>query len=268
VKPETADDDTASGTGITAQVDPVQERFTIPRQSDAHLHRQRLREQLEAGAAGPLTLVSAPAGTGKTVVVSDWARRAREQGPVAWVTLEAADASRPRFWSSFAQGLGRCGVAVPPPDAQTGPAADGVYLDAVVSALVDRGEDQRAQPVVVVLDCEADISAPVAEDLDSLLHRSAGLLHLVLAVREDPVLPLHRYRLAGTVVEIRLDDLAFSPPEAREVMRKAGVELSEPALTTIVDRTRGWGAGLRFAAVTLARQDDPDRAALDFCGST
>ncbi len=153
------------------------------------------------------------------------------------------------------------------PVAQTGPEmADGGYVDAMVSALVGRSEPQRAEPVVVVLDCEVDLSAPVAEDLDSLLHQSGGLLRLVLATRMDPVLPLHRYRLAGTVVEVRMAHLAFTLDEARELMTKAGVGLSETALRTIVDRTHGWGAGLRFAAVALDRHDDRERAAVDFCG--
>src|SRR5664280_3846314 len=84
--------------------------------------------------------------------------------------------------------------------------------------------------------------------------------------RVDPVLPLHRYRLAGTVVEVRMADLAFTLDEARELMRMAGVELSEVAMQTIVDRTHGWAAGLRFAATSLDKHDDPERVALDFTG--
>lgn len=265
VKHETPDEDVASGPGVTAPMDPAVERSTIPRRSAGLLSRPRLLEQLEAGVAGPLTLVSAPAGTGKTVLVSDWARGARAKGPVAWVTLGPNDDSLSGFWSSFAQGLSRCGVIMELP-ASGMETPDGGYVDALVSALLDRGQAQGAETVVAVLDCEAEISAAVAEDLDSLLHRSAGLLRLVLATRADPVLPLHRYRLAGTVAEVRMVDLAFTLDEARELMRMAGIELPETALQTIVDRAWGWAAGLRFAAVALDRQDDAERAALDFCG--
>ena len=255
------------GTGIATQVDPVAQRFTIPRHSEGSLERPRLLEQLERGVAGPLTLVSAPAGTGKTVLVAAWARRAQAQGPVAWVTLEATDESPARFWSSFARGLERCGVAVrQPPVHSEAPEVDGAHIDAMVSALLARAELQQPGPVVVVLDCEADISAAVAGDLERLLHRCAGLLRLVVATRVDPVLPLHRYRLAGTVLEVRMADLAFALNEAHELMRMAGVELSEVAMQTIVDRTHGWAAGLRFAATSLDKHDDPERAALDFTG--
>jgi LuxR family maltose regulon positive regulatory protein len=234
-------------------------------------------------------LVSAPAGTGKTVLVSTWASRARLQGPVAWVTLEANDESPARFWSSFTQGLGRGGVDLHLPPARAGSEdIDAGYVDAMVSAFLERAEEQSpaersagpvsagpvtagpvtAAPVMVVLDCEAGISAAVAEDLDRLLRRSGGVLRLVVATRVDPVLPLHRYRLAGTVAEIRIADLAFTSDEARGLIGKAGADLSEAALQRIVDHTQGWGAGLRFAAAALDRQADKERAAMDFCGDS
>jgi LuxR family transcriptional regulator, maltose regulon positive regulatory protein len=252
---------------VVSHLDSVGERFEIPRQQQGLLPRSRLLKHLDLGVEVPLTLVSAPAGTGKTVLVSTWARRAQAKGPVAWVTLEAWDASRTRFWWSFTQGLGRCGVVVDLPSAQSDvDELDGSMVDAVVASLLERAESGRAAPVVMVLDCEAEISAAVAEDLDALLRRSDGLLRLVVVTRVDPVLPLHRYRLAGSVVEVRMADLAFTLDEARELMTRAGVDLSDAALQTIVDRTQGWGAGLRFAAVSLTRQQDTERAALDFSG--
>jgi LuxR family transcriptional regulator, maltose regulon positive regulatory protein len=269
VKRETGDEDQEGGTGIAQRVDAVSERFTIPLQSEGFLQRARLLEHLELGVAGPLTLVSAPAGTGKTVLVSAWARRAQARGPVAWVTLDGQDKSRTRFWWSLVEGLGRCGVVVRQPAAEADPQdVGGGYVDALISALLEREELKHAEPMVVVLDCEADISPEVAEDLDSLLHHCAGLLRLVVATRVDPALPVHRYRLAGTVVEVRVADLAFTLDEARELMSRAGVELSETALARIVDRTHGWAAGLRFAAVSVQKQDDQERAAMDFSGDT
>jgi LuxR family transcriptional regulator, maltose regulon positive regulatory protein len=267
VKQETGDDDQARGAGIDNQDDPVAERFTIPRQPEGYLNRPRLLEDLERGAAGPLTLVSAAAGTGKTALVSAWARRAQANGPVAWVTLEPEDESPTAFWSSCAVGLGRCGVVVGIPASR--PSSDGLqdgHVDAMVSALASHAGQRSGRPMVLVLDCAADISAEVAAGLDGLLHRSAGLLRLVIATRVDPALPLHRYRLASPFVEVRMADLAFTLDEARELMKMAGVVLSEVALRTIVDRTHGWGAGLRFAAASVGSHDDQERTALDFRG--
>jgi LuxR family maltose regulon positive regulatory protein len=118
----------------------------------------------------------------------------------------------------------------------------------------------------VVLDFDTGIPASVAEDLDRLLRRCDGWVRLVVLTRVDPVMPLHRYRLAGTVAEVRMEDLAFTLDEARELMAEAGVELSETSLMSIVDRTQGWGAGLHFAAASLFRQQDRERAALEFSG--
>ncbi|HYO20107.1 MAG TPA: hypothetical protein VES02_15745, partial [Dermatophilaceae bacterium] len=286
---ETVDEDQVGGRGVPALVDqvaahrdPGSARFTIPAQPGRFVRRSRLFEGLEHGVSGPLTLVSAPAGTGKTALVSAWATRVQARGPVAWVTLEVKDESREYFWKSFVRGLAGCGVVVPLPsepmdameameameamDAMDAAGVGGSYVDAMVSGLVDRAELPGAEPVVMVLDCESDISAEVAEDLDLVLHRSDGWLRLVVLTRVDPALPLYRYRLAGTVVEIRLADLAFTLDEARELMSKAGVELSAGTLQAIVDRTQGWAAGLRFLAVSLARADDPERAALEFRG--
>ncbi len=97
---------------VATQVDPTAvAKFKIPRPHQGLLQRSRLLQILAQGVAGPLTLVSAPAGTGKTVLVSAWA--SRRQGVVGWVTLEPMDESTTGFWLSFVQGLGACGVVLP-----------------------------------------------------------------------------------------------------------------------------------------------------------
>jgi LuxR family maltose regulon positive regulatory protein len=154
----------------------------------------------------------------------------------------------------------------PPPAPTALEEVDGAYVDMVVSSLREWAEVERAEPVVVVLDCEADISAAVAEDLDAILRRADGLMRLVVVTRVDPALPLHRYRLTGRVAEVRMADLAFTVDEARELMTRAGVDLSDKALQMVLDSTQGWGAGLRFAASSLTKRQDQERAALDFSG--
>jgi LuxR family transcriptional regulator, maltose regulon positive regulatory protein len=271
VKRETGVEDPTGGIGVGRRADssrrhlePGFERFTVPSLPEGLLQRSRLLERLDVGVDGPLTLVSAPAGSGKSVLVSAWASGAQARCPVAWVTLEANEQSRSGFWSTLARGLGGCGVVVRLPSRRTDSSgAGGGYVDTIVLALL-----KRAQPVVVVLDCQAPISAEVARDLDCVLHRSGDRLRLVVMTRADPVLPLHRYRLAGTVVEIRMADLAFTVEEARELLQQAGVTLSDNGLRAIVGRTQGWAAGLRFAAVYLRKHDDQERAAMDFSGDT
>jgi LuxR family maltose regulon positive regulatory protein len=249
--------------------DHVAERFRIPAQPEGFLERPRLMRDLDDGVAGRLTLVSAPAGTGKTTLVSKWARRARNRHPVAWVTIDGADASPERFWRSLAGGLSPHGVFLPTPPAQTGSEEvnDG-FIDEVVYVLQERAPRDPGHPLVLVLDCDADLTAVVAHDLDSVLRRSHGWLRVVIVSRVDPPLPLHRYRLAGNLVEIRMADLAFTLEEARQLMTRAGVELPEEALRSMVGRTQGWAAGLRFAAVSMSQRNDQERVALGFRGDT
>ena len=253
------------GKGDLFPGDLLVENFKIPAQTDDLVRRPRLQEHLELGAAGPLTLVSAPAGTGKTVAVAAWASSGQASGPITWITLEARDGSRTRFRSSLAHGLKSCGVAIQPLPWALSDHVDDGFVDRLASAL-----SKRTEPVFVVLDFASDISADVAEDLDALLRRSGRWLRLVVVTRTDRALPLHRYRLAGTVVELRNEDLAFRLDEARELLTRTGMELSETALRAIVDRTQGWAAGIRFAALSMHQRKDTDleRTAHEFRGDT
>jgi LuxR family transcriptional regulator, maltose regulon positive regulatory protein len=262
VKPEVHEGD---GTDGLFPGDLMVENFKIPAQTDDLVRRPRVQEHLELGVAGPLTLVSAPAGTGKTVSVAAWASSRQAPGPIAWVTLEARDGSRTRFRSSFTHGLKSCGVVTQPLPSALSDQVDDGFVDPLASAL-----SKRTEPVFVVLDFASDISAEVAEDLDALLRRSGRWLRLVVVTRTDRALPLHRYRLGGTVVELRKEVLAFRLDEARELMAKTGVEPSETALRAIVDRTQGWAAGLRFAALSMHQRKDTDleRTVREFRGNT
>ena len=103
--------------------------------------------------------------------------------------------------------------------------------------------------------------------LELLVMRAPDELRVVLATRHDPRLGLHRLRLEGELTEIRAADLRFSLAETRELLAAAGVELGESALRTLYDRTEGWAAGLRLAALSLAGHDDQDRFAAEFSGS-
>jgi len=241
------------------------ENFKIPAKTDDLVQRPRLQEHLELGVAGPLTLVSAPAGTGKTVCVAAWARSRQAPGPIAWVNLEARDGSQTRFRSSFTHGLKSCGVVIQPLPAAFSDQVDDGFVDQLASALSKHNE-----PVFVVLDFASDISDAIAEDLDALLRRSGPWLRLVVVTRMDRTMPLHRYRLSGTVVELRKAELAFRLDEAYELLSKTGLDPSETALQAIVDRTRGWAAGLRFAALSMQQRNDTDleRTALEFRGDT
>jgi LuxR family maltose regulon positive regulatory protein len=237
--------------------------FVVPRPPAAVVRRARLEALLDAGTQDPLTLVSAPAGTGKTVLVSSWAAGSDPARTVVWVSLRDATVGPATFWQLVTTGLDQSGVGLPPlrhagPDG--GDPSDTTSIAEAVRA--------RRVPVVLVLDCDGVLTSEVTERLDALMRRAGGRLRVVLLTREDPLLPLHRYRLAGTVTELRMADLSFTRDEARELLAGLGVDLSENAMEALIGRTQGWAAGLRMAAMSLAHRADREEAARKLAGDT
>jgi LuxR family maltose regulon positive regulatory protein len=218
---------------------------------------------LERGSTRPLTLVSAPAGTGKTMLVADWAS-SRDPDLTAWITFESGDGQAPAFWSSVFAQLQMHGVSAA--GTQPAPNAGGVPTSGLLE--VAAGVSARAQPLTLVLDGWEFVTDSVAGDFDFLLRHGGGKLNAVIATRSDPVLPLHRYRLNNTMTEVRIADLAFTTDEVRALAQVNGLTLTEQSLDALAMRTRGWAAGLRFAMMYLEGQADPDEGVLHLAGDT
>ena len=228
------------------------------------VRRSRLLERLQRAAEGPVTLLSAPAGSGKTLLVGSWLRHGQSPGPVAWVSVERDERDPTRFWSMVIEGLVVSGAGegleapVPAPEAGQ---------DELVGRLLEWLWGLR-EPVVLVLDDLHHLKAPEARrGLQQLLGRAPPQLRVILISRRDPRLGLHRRRVAGELTEIRAAELEFTLDEAGELLRMAGVELGEPDLALLRDRTEGWAAGLRLAAMWLAGRADAGRFVAEFSGS-
>ncbi|WP_152229806.1 LuxR C-terminal-related transcriptional regulator [Georgenia ruanii] len=235
-------------------------RLTIPALPHDAVDRPRLRKLLDEGVEVPLTLVSAPAGTGKTVLAASWA--ARRPAPTAWVTIDDNDVRDGALWLLVRAALHQHGVdAAGEPPGTGEPESTRLFLTSLATAVAS-----RPTPVTLALDCETALPPDAAAGLELLLRRAAGRLRLLLLTRADPLLPLHRYRLEGSIDEVRMADLAFTTGEARVLLGRAGVNLSAAAMESVMARTRGWAAGLRFAALTLSRSTDQDAAARALTG--
>jgi LuxR family maltose regulon positive regulatory protein len=228
------------------------------------LPRRRLLDLLRAGAAGPVTLVSAPAGSGKTTLVAAWTAAEEVPGTLTWVTLEQGDEQPGRFWSSVVEGLRRGGVAgLPgrPLVSEDGP--DRSMLLRIAARL-----DAHERPVTLVLDNADRLPDPVLwQEIDDLLVHIGDSLHLVLLTRRDPALPLPQLRLAGALTEIRMADLAFTGHEARTFLERSGIHLEPRDVDALMERTGGWPAGIRFAAMSLVGRSDLARAVAQFGGA-
>ena len=223
------------------------------------LARRRLVDAFEVGQ--PLTLVCAPAGYGKSVLVESWLAGAGEGCTVVRMALDE-DAVDPRiFWASVVEGVRGSGVDV---SRVAVGSADRHDLAHVARHL----EAHRVQ-VVWVLDCgEYSLSPSVAKGLDLVIRRCGGRLAVVLLARSDPPLALHRYRLDGLITDIRAADLAFSTAEVAALMRIQGLDLAPRDVSVLHARTGGWPAGVRFAAMSLAARADTGEAMEEFRGDT
>ena len=231
-------------------------KFSVPRRPRAAVLRPRLLELLDSGVQGPLTLVAAPAGAGKSALLSSWIAEDRAPGPVAWLSLDTDDGDRRRFWRGVLAALARAtgdaavsALAVSPRE----PMSIGLVLPALADALAG-----AERPVVLVLDDFHQVIDAVHEDLERLARFPPPALRIVIVTRADPPIGLGRLRLDGSLTEIRAADLAFTLDEAGALFGALGIALAPEDLATLWRRTEGWAAALRLAAVSL--QHHPTRA--------
>lgn len=243
-------------TGLSRTADPaaangeplMTAKFRVPEIRPRAVVRQRLFDRLCDGANRPLTLVSAPAGAGKTVLVSSWVAAGLTPGHVAWITLDPEDVRPGVFWAYILQGLRRSGVAIAAGGARMRSAGVRLsFLTRVANAI----SQQREQTILILDNAEVLAQSPILGDINFLLRHASPQLRVVILSRVDPALPLHRYRLEGAVTEIRLIDLAFTLPEAGAMLAAHGLHLPDSLVATLAERTEGWAAGLRLAAMSL-----------------
>src|SRR5580704_12986181 len=209
--------------------------------------------------------LSAPAGSGKTVLMRSWIAEAGLARHAAWVPVDSEERDPQGFWISVADALRgtAAGSALVRP-LTTAPGLDGW---AVVERLLKDLAPLPERVWLVIDDAHLLGSDEVLPQLELLVLRAPPELRFVLATRHDLRLGLHRLRLEGELTEIRAADLRFSLAEARALFGATGVELPADALARLHGRTEGWAAGLRLAALSLAGHPDPEQFAAEFSGT-
>ena len=232
-------------------------RIAIPWLRSGHVARGRLLDRLDEAASGDVVLVSAPAGWGKTALLADWLRT--DPVHTVWVSLSPIDDSGRGFWAILLGALRGCPVVavgnalhdlVPPDD----PATDPDFLAAVADGL-----HAVAQPLTVVLDNTQELKDPAAVDgLRSLLRDRPPQVRVVLSGRRDPPIPRGRLRAAGSLVELRAEQLRFTVDEAAAMLAATGYVFELDLVAALVAATGGWAAGLRLAAPALAAATPTD----------
>ena len=212
-----------------------------------------------------MTIISAPAGSGKTSLLRAWADRPGQPYRLAVVQVQRDQHDAQQFWLALLDAIRRAtgaGSGAEPPAATpefNAPAMAGRVLSELAGA---RGD------ITLVIDDLHELTSPEAlAQLTRLLTSLPPNAHAILTTRHDLRLRLHQLRLAGELAEIRAADLRFSGRETRELLDASGIALSEAGVALLHQRTEGWAAGLRLAALSLAGHPDPERFVAEFSGS-
>jgi LuxR family maltose regulon positive regulatory protein len=241
-------------------------KLYIPSLRSKIVLRPRLIERLNEGLHHKLILISAPAGFGKTTLVSEWL--AGCQRPVAWLSLDEGDNDPARFLTYLVAALqtisANIGVGIlnglqsPQPPS----------TESILTTLLNEIAAIPNNFILVLDDYHVIDSKPVDEALTFLLKHLPPQMHLVIATREDPPLPLARLRARGQLTELRAADLRFTPSEAAEFLNQImGLNLSEEDIAALETRTEGWIAGLQFAALSMQGHQDTASFIKSFTGS-
>jgi LuxR family maltose regulon positive regulatory protein len=210
------------------------------------LLRPRLLTAVTQGVQrAPLTLISGVAGAGKTALAASWREAQPAARPIAWVTLDDYDDDPVTFWGYVLEALARAGVGVVRP--VPGESLPVTFVPRLAAALLARPE-----PVVLIVDNADHLTdRRITGALDLLIRNAGDRFRLVLCARSDPQMPLHAYRLAGNLAEIRSADLAFTASETGELLSAAGVSTPPEVAAALCEQTEGWAVGVRLAVAPL-----------------
>lgn len=241
--------------------------------------RPRLIERLNEGLHRKMTLISAPAGYGKTMLVSEWVDKLRSDNPkdnqienrVGWLSLDEGDNDPARFLSYFITAL----IQIEGIDAAFGKGALSMLqspqappTEAILTSLINEFAEITDKLIFVFDDYHLIEAQPIHDALSFLLENMPPQMHLVIATREDPHLPLSRLRAGGQLTELRAADLRFTSSEAAEFLNQVmGLDLSTEDIAALESRTEGWIAGLQLVAISLQGQEDATSFIKSFTGS-
>jgi LuxR family maltose regulon positive regulatory protein len=259
-------------------------KLSRPRLSTPLVERKRLLSELDAACAHPLTLVSASVGSGKTTLLSAWvalcSQRQKSQAMmedadcdradpvVAWLSLDSLDNDPIRFWSSVISALRTC----LPNRGQSAFAmlhsSESPPLSTILMTLLQDLMEEGSDILLILDDYHVISDQAICDSMLFLIEHVPVNLHLVLATRTDPELPLSRLRVHGHLLEIRDRDLRFTEEEATSFLTQGmDLPLSEGDVLTLLQRTEGWIAGLQLAALSLRKRGDLSALVKDFAGS-
>lgn len=228
--------------------------------------RPQLVKRLNAGLHGKLTLISAPAGFGKTTLVSEWVAECGP--PVAWLSLDEGDNDPIRFLTYFTEALRTIVATIGEGVLRTLQSPQPPPAEKILTALLNEIITIPNNFILILDDYHIIDAKPVDSALTFLIEHLPPQMHLVITTREDPPLPVARLRARNELSELRITDLRFTSAEAAEFLNSGmGLNLSSEDINALETRTEGWVAGLQLAAISLQRHQDATRFIKAFTGN-
>lgn len=238
----------------------------IPQIPAQIIQRERLFLQLQAGLKNYLTLVSAPAGYGKTVLVAHWLHSVND--PCAWLTVDEKEPDLQSYWMQIILALRYVYAQIGNETIEALYQNGQISIELILNELITEIE-KLEHDVLLVLDDYFHIHAPVVHrSLRFLLEHCSANFHLILLTRSDPPLPLARYHARAQMVDIRAEDLKMNETEMAALLNGLGIcALSGSALAMLYQRTEGWSAGIHLSNLAVRKQPDPEAFVAAFSGS-
>jgi LuxR family transcriptional regulator, maltose regulon positive regulatory protein len=245
----------------------VETKLRPPHIRDGLVQRSRLVDRLRAGRDHRLTLVCAPAGYGKTTLLSQWAAEDRRRTPFAWLSLDEGDADPVVLWNQLILAL----HAIHPPAGARSANALAVgarALSSIAIPLLIQELADAPEHVLVLEDWHLLRNPLCDETMTAFVERAPESVQIVISSRADPGLPLARLRAHGDLAELRAEQLRLLPDESRELFRQANVDLHLEDIGRLTDRTEGWAAGLHLVSIALRDQPEARAYVEAFSGDT
>ncbi len=244
----------------------IRTKFHLPFTRPGLVPRPRLQEQIVQGLRGPLTLITAPAGFGKTTLVASSSTGIGL--PVAWLSVDRGDNQPGRFLTYLIASIQAADSRLGSEAAQLASGLQPAAPEAILTSLIN-DMDSRGGELILVLDDYHFINSQAVHSIVAfLLEHCPRSFHLLIATRSDPPLPLARLRARGQTIELRAADLRFSISEAAQFLNDVmGLRLDSDAVAILEERTEGWVAGLQMAALSMRDRKDVAGFVAGFSGT-